>query len=885
MVVPVTTRLCVWGNAQRRAGAQPQRDSFAQMERDAQTPPAIMMPSRTPAHATHRAPYRTSRTLRAALLALGGIAMCATLAMSFAAPAHAQSAKDASKFSYNPIPGTEGARPKSKFGVPQPGKDGQMLVQADRIDYDYNNERVAAVGSVQIYQNGATIQADRVTYDQRTKVLTADGNVVITEADGRVTRATHMNLTDDYRDGFVDSLRVETPERTRLAATRADRSNGNYTVFQSGVYTACEPCKDNPTKPPLWQVKAARIIHNQDEKMLYFEDARLEFFGTPIAYLPYFATPDPTVKRKSGWLMPVISSKSTYGVGVETPYYWALSPNYDLTLSPRITTRQGPLLQTEWRHRLVDGSYDIRMAGIFQTDKDYFLRSGGSPATPGYRDFRGSIETKGQFALNQNWVWGWDATLLTDRTFFQDYSLSKFAAPVSVFQTAPTEAISQLYLTGASNRSYFDVRAMHFYGYSEADVQSSLPVVHPVLDYKYVFDRPVLGGELGYRINLTSLTRSTASFDPITAAAVAGGLCTTTSANPAARMPPNCLLRGVPGTFSRVSAELNWRRSVIDPLGQIWTPFFSLRADAGIANVENQPGVANYITPGTHELARVMPTVGLEYRYPFISTQSWGTQTIEPIAQIIVRPNERNPGSMPNEDAQSLTFDDSNLFRVDKFSGWDRAEGGGRANVGISATTQFDRGGTINVLFGQSYHLFGMNSFAFGGSTNTGIETGLETTRSDYVGRVSYQPNRTYQFISRVRLDESTLTVRRFELEGRANFDRWNVSLLYGNYDKQPNLGFLTRREGILGTAAVKLSSNWQISGGARYDLDAGKFNQTIIGAGYVDDCFVMGMNYITDYSYSGNAKTDHRVTLQIGLRTLGGTTVSHNVNNAASTQ
>ncbi len=110
-----------------------------------------------------------------------------------------------------------------------------------------------------------------------------------------------------------------------------------------------------------------------------------------------------------------------------------------------------------------------------------------------------------------------------------------------------------------------------------------------------------------------------------------------------------------------------------------------------------------------------MPTVGLEYRYPFINVQPWGTTTIEPIAQVILRPNETYAGRLPNEDAQSMVFDASNLFAVDKFSGYDRVEGGGRANVGVQATTQFDRGGSVNVLFGQSYQLYGLNSFAVAG--------------------------------------------------------------------------------------------------------------------------------------------------------------------------
>ena len=271
-------------------------------------------------------------------------------------------------------------------------------------------------------------------------------------------------------------------------------------------------------------------------------------------------------------------------------------------------------------------------------------------------------------------------------------------------------------------------------------------------------------------------------------------------------------------------------------------------------------------------------TVGLEYRYPFINVQSWGTQTIEPIAQVVMRPNEGNIGRFPNEDAQSLVFDDSNLFKVDKFSGWDRAEGGGRANVGMQYTAQFNRGGFLNVLFGQSYHLFGTNSFAVADIANTGVDSGLESSRSDYVARISYQPDRIYTFTSRFRFDEQTFDVRRFELEARANFDRWSAALLYGNYDAQPALGFLTRREGILGTGSLKLTPNWVLLGSARYDLDASKFDQTRIGVGYVDDCLILALNYITSYTYSGNTEADHRVMLQLSLRTLGGTSVSQGI-------
>jgi LPS-assembly protein len=790
------------------------------------------------------------------LVLVFGFVVAGALGIAATAPASAQG------FTYN-------LRPPHPV-LPRPANDGQMLVQAVEVDYDYNNTRVSAVGNVQMFYNGTSVEADKVIYDQKTKRLHAEGNIRMTDADGKITYANIMDLSDDYRDGFVDSLRVDTADATRMAATRMDRSSGNYTVFENGVYTACAPCKDDPKKPPLWQVKGARIIHDQNDKMLYFENAQLEFFGVPMAYLPYFSTPDPTVKRKTGFLMPSFTSVSTYGFGVETPFYWAIAPDYDATFNPRFTTRQGVLFQGEFRQRLMNGSYQIRAYGIDQLDPGAFA------GQPGDRQFRGGVETKGQFALNDKWVWGWDGVLLSDYYFMSDYRLAQYKDPLNSFLSLPTEAISQLYLTGVGNRSYFDARTIYYLSFS--GFQEKVPVIHPVVDYSNVLNYPILGGEFSYKTNFTSLTRQTAAFDPITTLANTNSLCTTASADPLARMPAQCLLRGMPGTYTRLTAEAQWRRSFTDSAGQIWTPFASIRADAIDASISNQPGVSNFLPVGDTQALRVMPTVGLEYRYPFINVQPWGTTTIEPIAQVIIRPNETYAGKLPNEDAQSMVFDASNLFSVDKFSGYDRVEGGGRANVGVQATTQFDRGGSVNVLFGQSYQLFGMNSFAVADVTNTGVDSGLQNARSDYVARVNYSPNRTYTFSMRTRLDEATLNVNRFEAEGRASFDRWSVSMMYGNYAQQPELGYLTRREGILGSASVKVAANWVVSGAARWDLEANKVNQYIVGAGYVDDCFVLAANYVTSYSYAAGTTPpvlSHAFMLQLGLRTLANTATS----------
>ena len=246
---------------------------------------------------------------------------------------------------------------------------------------------------------------------------------------------------------------------------------------------------------------------------------------------------------------------------------------------------------------------------------------------------------------------------------------------------------------------------------------------------------------------------------------------------------------------------------------------------------------------------------------------------------MIARPNEPQVGKWPNEDAQSLVFDDSNLFRVDKFSGWDRVEGGGRANYGVQYTAQFNHGGFVNVLFGQSYSLFGQNSFAPADDQYRSQQRPRYGRRSDYVARISFQPNKTYMFTSRFRFDHDNFAVQRTELEASANFDRWNRRSCTATTQHSPCSASSIAVRASSAPARVSLSANWVLLGAARYDLRADKFNQTQIGVGYIDDCLILAaeLHYQLQLRHR-RPSLNHTIMFQISLRTIGGITVSQGV-------
>ena len=700
----------------------------------------------------------------------------------------------------------------------------RLLVEAREIVYDEDRNTVSASGDVELSYQGRTLQADRVTYDRNTGRVIAEGNARMTEASGAVVTGDRFELTEDFRAGFIDSLRVEQsvvdrgrPTRTRMSAPRAERIDGDQMIFERGTYTACEPCRDDPTRPPLWQVRAARIIHNNSERTIYYENARLEFAGVPIAYMPYFWTPDPTVKRKTGFLTPSYINSKTLGFGMRVPYFIEVAPNADITLTPTYLSRQGWLGAVEWRHRLLAGSYNIRAAGIFQRDGEAFL---AAPYGPRDRVARGSLESTGMFYINQRWRWGWDVALLSDKWFLNHYRVRSESAAELYFR----ESVSTLWLRGVGDGSWFDARGYYFKPLMAFDWQKQQPVVHPVVDYNKRIDTPgPLGGELSFDVNLTSLSREASQFQSVRSPG--GGFwgyasCTTFSRQ-------FCIVPGAAGTFTRLSAQGSWRRQMIDDAGQVWTPFAYVRVDG----FWNQPTLfgyenaklANFIDPGQEFVGRVMPAVGIEYRYPLVGPAgAAGTQVFEPIFQLVARPNETRNGTLPNEDAQSLVFDDSNLFEWDKFSGWDRVEGGVRANIGARYSVSQPGGASFSAAAGQSIHLAGLNSFKMGDIVNVGRDSGLETSRSDYVGRVRFAPTSRISFTARGRWDERTFDLRRINASAAVSLSPvlpLSGGIGYTRQSPQPELGFPFRRESLSPSIAYQITPNWSVEAGFNFDL------------------------------------------------------------------
>lgn len=744
------------------------------------------------------------------------------------------------------------AAPQASAQIAAPGgvsvaEDAKMLLAADELTYNNDTGVVIASGGVQIDYGNYKLVADRVEYDQNTGRVQAFGSVEMIEPSGNRIYADNLDVTDDFADGFVNALRIETPDNTRIAAESAERGGGR-TAFNNGVYTACEACEKHPERAPLWQVKAKRVIQNGETKTIRLEQARFELFGMPIAYLPFLELPDYDSKRKSGFLTPSYLTSEILGTGVAVPYYWSISPYMDATFTGTGYTNQGFLGDVEFRQNFAHGEHTLRMAGISQTNPGDFAAGTSDAATTR----RGMIASRGQYRFNPRWTFGWDGMLQTDNNFSRTYGISGYSS---------STVKSEVYLTGLSNRSHFDLRAYRF------DIQDATLTdlaerqqarVHPSLDYSRTFSDPVAGGELSFNVNGYSLSRRT---DETT---VRTGLATTDPLF-ADRY------KGFAGINSRLSTELEWKRTFTTMNGLRLTPILAARGDVNSVNVNTLPADYNGTFAGNGSHARGMVTAGVEASYPVLVTAAGSSHVFEPVAQVFVRPDEQLAGGIPNEDAQSFVFDTTSLFERDKFSGFDRTEGGTRANVGFRYTGSFDSGLQTQAAFGQSYHLAGLNSFGTPDLSQATRNAGLEGRVSDYVGMGGLSYN-GFSLAASARFDKDDFRAERTDVRAGFSKNRISTSMTYTEIKAPRPLvaGDEDRRE-VTGYASLKVHDYWRVAASASYDLVDHKFNRNAFGLLYEDECFAFALAYENTRDDGNTNARDWKIGARLSFRTLGG--------------
>ena len=682
-----------------------------------------------------------------------------------------------------------------------------MLMNADDLRYDESTGVVTARGNIELSQGERVLIADLVSYNRTTDTVTAIGNVSLMEPNGEVLFSNYAVLQNELKTGVIENLRVLLSDGSRVAANHAERTAGGRKIMEQGVFSPCSLCRKDPTRAPLWQIKANKIIHHETRNDIEYRGAVLEMFGVPVLYTPYLVHPDPTVDRRSGLLAPMLGHSDELGFIYGQPYFLTIDESSDIEVEHIAYSREGFILRSRYRHAFSNGRIDLQStAGILQNHSNLNADDG----------VQASADLEGRFSLNNTWRTGFDFKQASKRTYLRRYRLGNDEI-----------LTSRVFLEGFQSRNYTSVNAYKFQGLRAGDDRRRQPTVLPQMLYSFVGEPDPYGGRFQFDASARSLTRET-------------------------------------GADSRkISVTGGWSLPYYAPAGDVYTLTAALQTGFYAAN--NPTGVT--ISPASgddEETARVFPQIGLNWRLPLVRTSPASSQIIEPIINFVAGPNGGNQVEIPNEDSQAFEFDDTNIFELNRFEGSDQVTSGARVDYGIKTALVDPEFGSSHAFIGQSYKVWGDSAFDSGSGLDDNLSDYVGRVQLapvdwlDLLFRLrldkdSFQPRRSELGL---RLQQPSYSV----LLDYVLLDEQISTVNFGNRE-QLDLRFNVRLNQFWSTSTRLVQDFSNASNRTRI---------ASFGLTYSDECFAIGLEYERRDLRDADIESEDRVSLRINFKHLG---------------
>ncbi len=687
-------------------------------------------------------------------------------------------------------------------------KTAPVTFTADDLQYDRDQGIVTATGHVEAYQNDRTLRADKIVFNRNTGVAAATGHVVLQDADGQVTFSDYAELTQDMKDGVLKGMRALLSQNGRLAANGARRIDAQLNELSRAIYTTCSLCALDPTRPPLWDIRAREAVQDIANKRIEYRDAIIDVYGIPMMYTPYLTHPDPTQKRATGLLIPSFGSGSRHlGAFLSVPYYIVLDDQSDLTLTAMLTQKADQELGFAYRRRFNDGKVTVN-----GSVSDENLKANGH------------VFAHGDFAINDEFRWGFDFNRTSNAAYLRDFRIAP-NVPVLV-SSVFVEGFGQ----GAYSRS--DIRL--YQSLTATTLTSKLPYVLPRTQYSFVGEQDPWGGRFAFDGDAFNVIRNSGT------------------------------------KTQRVSANLDWSRPFTGRLGELWT--FDAHVDSAAYNATGLNLLPNYSAISSASSTQAMPTLSLQLRWPFQRTAGdHGTQVLEPIVKGFLSPKSPSyaNGRIPNEDALDSEFTDATLFSTNRFQGNDRLEGGPRAALGLHANWTFPDGGVIDGLVGQSFRA--QKDLAFNRYSGLQGTRSDYVARVSFTPTANFDLTTRGRFDQRtfnVNFADATATAGTDLLTVNAGYLYSNTNP-FTYYDTAPSSFVNTPRNEVSVGGSTRYGA-WRFNADARRDVRLNKFVSIGAGATYEDECFIFDVRYYRRYVSVLSDGGDSGLLFNVTLKTVG---------------
>ena len=725
------------------------------------------------------------------------------------------------------LPAIATAQEQSSAQDPEPvvepatvGTERSIDFEADELAYDSDADVVTASGNVVLRSDDRSVRADQVRWDRQAGTIFATGNVRFVDERGNQLYTESVELTDSSEAGAMADLLLALRAGGRLAARSGERGDDGTVVLTDAAYSACAVVSaDGCDKNPSWRITANRVIYDPADNRIRFKGAMLELFGARIVPLPGLAIRSDG-QAISGFLVPDLRISQSNGVEISGNYYLRFDDNRDLTLGGYLYSEAPPMISAQWRHLTDKGAYQVTGYATHSSRITDFTGVPESEADP-----RGYLFANGRFQFDPNWSLTGSIRLASDRTFLRRYDISRDDRLRSTVDLERIDRNSYLSIAGWATQT---LRL-------NAD-QGQVPLALPAIDYRRRLADPILGGNVELQLNSLNIVRSEGQ------------------------------------DTQRAFAGARWDLRRLTGLGHVVTLTGLVRGDVYHSDENDLTATAIYRgNPGWETRGIAVGAVDVEW--PFVGEAFGGTQVFKPRLQLVASPSIKNL-AVPNEDSRAIDLEDSNLFALNRFPGYDRVEDGVRLTYGFDWEL-YRPGWRIKTTVGQSYRFDADRTILPDG-------TGLSERVSDFVGRTEVRFRDFVKFTHRFRLDKDNLAFRRNEFDATVGNNRTYAEIGYLRLNRDiAGLEDLQDREELRAAARVTFARYWSLFGAGVFNLtdreedpsfssDGFEPIRTRLGIAYQDDCLEFGLTWRRDYATAGDAERGDTFQLFFSLTNLG---------------
>ena len=238
-------------------------------------------------------------------------------------------------------------------------ENSEIEITADKIEVLENQNKINATGNIIVQTEEFLSASDNLIYDKSIESIKTFGNIIIKDSLKNYYFFDQFVSDKTFNNANGTNTRIRLNDGTRIVGKSFIRTDSNINEINNAEYTPCLQKNYIVKNCPGWKLSAKKVIHDEEKKNIYYEGATLSILNIPVLYSPFFSHPDPTVKKRSGLLMPTISSDNNLGNTVSIPYFYNISSNYDLTFTPTFQSKVDNYYTLNYRHLTKNHIFNI----------------------------------------------------------------------------------------------------------------------------------------------------------------------------------------------------------------------------------------------------------------------------------------------------------------------------------------------------------------------------------------------------------------------------------------------------------------------------------------------------------------------------------------------